>query len=177
MESSRKKEYLKKLTFVAVMTAIAVICSLNFPLGLTFRIGSELKFSPVFIAVAVTANIYGFKEAGFVAAVSDLIQGLCFGSIMPLITVVNLLIGIVFGLFLKNNCKVINITLSVLITQIIGSFVLISISLHLWYGIPYVPMLYFRALQTGITIIAEIIILLILFKAIKLPEKLKKILK
>lgn len=175
MEIPKNKNYIRRLAVVSVMTAIAVICSLTFPMGLTFRIGDTIKLSPVFIIIGLVGNIYGWKEAALVSSLSDLIQGFAFGSISPLITLVKLLTGICFGLFLKNSRSIIRIVLCVLTTEIIGSFLLISAILIFRYGAPIFPTMYLRAIQTVILIVIEIICLWFLMRVFNLPQKLKKI--
>ena len=167
--------YIKRIAVLSVMTALAVICSLTFPAGLTFRVGEFMKFSPIFIIIGIVGSIYGWKEAGLVAFISDLIQGLLFGNLSLLIAIANLVSGIIFGLLLHNTKSVFKIVLSVILTQIICSFGMISAVLFFKFGLPFYPTIYWRILQTAIFIIIEIPVLCLLIKGIKLPNKLKKI--
>lgn len=167
--------YLKRVALVGVMTALAVICSLSFPMGFTFRVGEFMKFSPIFVVIGITGYLYGWKEAGIVALLSDLIQGLLFGNLSILIALANLLSGIIFGLLLHNKKSVFNITVAVIITQLVCSLGIISAVLFLKFGLPIFPTIYWRILQTAIFIAAEIPVLILLIKVINLPDKLKKI--
>ena len=158
------------------MTALAVICSSNFPYGLTIRVGSFMKFSPVFIIIGLVAATYGVWEAALVAFLSDLIQSLTAGlGVSPAILIISTLTGLCFGFFLKGNkLNLINIILSVLITQVLGSLGLTTAVLCLRYGLPFTPTIYWRMLQTVILITLEIPILKLLLINADIPNKLKK---
>lgn len=167
------KEFTKKIAFMGVMTAITAICSLTFPYGLTFRVGEFMKMSPVFIVVAITGKIYGPVPAGIVAFLGDLIQGILFGNISPLISAINLLVGLCFGL-LKYRDGLLPIVVTVLITQTVGSLVLTSSVLFFRYGMPVFPTLWFRVLQTAILIAVEIPVLYLLLERVQIHKKLIK---
>lgn len=176
MEKSKASTNIKKITVLAVMTALAVICSSNFPYGLTVRVGSFIKLSPVFIIIGIIASTYGWWEAALVAFLSDLIQSLTAGlGLSPAILLISTLTGLCFGLFLKGaKTNLLNITLSVLITQLVGSLGLTTAVLCLRYGMPFTPTIYWRLLQTAILIVLEIPALKLLLINADLPGKLKK---
>lgn len=158
---------------MGVMTALTAICSMTFPYGLTFRVGDFMKMSPVFIVVALTGKIYGPVPAGTVALLGDLVQGLLFGQISPLISAVNFFVGLCFGL-LKYRGGLLPIIVTVLITQVIGSLVLTSSVLFFWYGMPVFPTVWFRVLQTVILIAVEIPVLYLLLEKVQIHKKLIK---
>lgn len=176
MKKSNASEHVKKITVLAAMTALAVICSSNFPYGLTVRVGSFMKLSPVFIVIAVVASIYGATAAALVAFLSDLIQSLTAGlGLSPSILIISALTGLCFGLFLRGNrLNTLNIALSVLVTQLVGGLVLTTAVLCIRYGLPFSPTIYWRLLQTVILIAIEIPILKLLLINLDLPYKLKK---
>lgn len=176
MEKSKISTRIQKITILAVMTALAVICSSNFPYGLTIRVGSFMKFSPVFIIIGLVAATYGVWEAALVAFLSDLIQSLTAGlGISPAILVISTLTGVCFGIFLKqSNLNLFNVILSVLITQIVGSLGLTTAVLCIRYGLPFTPTIYWRMLQTIILITLEIPILKFLLINADIPNKLQK---
>lgn len=171
-----KQNLTRRLVFMGVMTALAVICSLDFPLGFTFRVAGFMKFSPAFLIVGITASVCGYKEAGLVSLLTDVIQGFLFGNFSVLIAVINLLVGICFGLFLYKKSSILNIVSSVLITQIVGSLILITAVLCFRFGMPFIPTIYWRELQTVIMIAVEIPVLWLFIKVIKIPEKITRIL-
>lgn len=167
---------IKKITVLAMMTALAVICSAQFPYGLTFRIGTVVKLSPLFIIIGIVAATYGVLEAALVAFLSDLIQSLTAGlGVSPAILMISTLTGLCFGLFLKpGRLNTFSIVTAVLITQLIGSLLLTTLVLHIRYGIPLLATLWWRVLQTVIMILVEIPVLKILLIDIKIQNKLKR---
>lgn len=173
---NQSKFKLRRLAFLGVMTALAAVCSLSFPLGLTIRIGEFIKMSPAFLVVAIVGNMYGFKEAALVSFLSDLIQSLLFGGFSPLISLISVLSGACFGLLLHGTNKIKRIVLSVLITQIIGSLILTTCILCIWYSLPVIPTIYFRIIQTVIMIAVEIPVLILFLRIIDINSRLNRIL-
>ena len=174
MNTQKNRWHLRRVAVLGVMTAIAVVCSLTFPMGLTVRIGDFMKLSPVFLIIAIVGNMYGWKEAALVSFLSDLLQGLIFGGFSPLISLTALLSGACFGWFLKGNKSISKIVISVLITQIIGSLIITTTVLCVWYSLPFYPTIYFRILQTAILIAIEIPVLILFIKVLDIGIKLKK---
>ena len=172
----QKENITRKLVFMGVMTALAVICSLDFPLGFTFRVAGFMKFSPAFLIVGIVASVCGWKQAGLVSLLTDVIQGFLFGNFSILIALINLLMGICFGLFLYKKSSIFNICAAVVLTQIIGSLTLITAVLCVRFGMPFIPTIYWRGLQTVIMIAVEIPVLWLFIRVIKIPDKIAKIL-
>ncbi len=162
----------QKIAILAILTALAAICSLTFPLGLTVRIGDFIKLSPAFLPICIAGSIFGWKGSATVALLSDLIQGALFGSISPLISLISLLTGAVFGLLLHNKKDLWRIVCAVLLTQLVGSMILTTTVLCLRYGMPLFPTVYWRALQTVILIALQIPILYLLLNVFDIPNKL-----
>ncbi len=175
MQEYIKKSRLRRLAVLGVMTALAAVCSFTFPMGLTVRIGDFIKLSPAFLIIAIVGNMYGWKESALVAFLSDLIQSLLYGGFSPLISLIALLTGACFGLLLKGNKSISKIVISVLVTQIIGSLILVTAVLHFQYGMPFQPLIYFRLLQTAILIVLEIPLLILFIKILDISGKIKKI--
>ena len=175
MQKNVKKSYLKRLAVLGVMTALAAVCSITFPMGLTVRVGDFMKLSPAFLIIGIVGNMYGWKESALVAFLSDLIQSLMFGGFSPLISLIALLSGACFGWLLKGTKSVSKIIFSVLTTQIVGSFILTTTVLCIWYSLPLFPTIYFRILQTVILIAVEIPVLILFIKVLNIGDKLKKI--
>ena len=172
MQVNTGKSAAKNVAVLGIFSALAVVSST----WLTLRVGEFIKISPVFLVVALAANMYGVWGAALVAFVSDLIQSLISGlGFSPLISAVNVFCAVIFGLILHNSKSFSGITLSVLITQIIGGLVLNTLALHLYFGIPLVPMVYWRALQCGILIVAEILTLWLVLSVLDVPSRLKSI--
>ncbi len=105
----------RKITFVALLTAISVVLRLlGFPQNSTFRI--ELGFLPI----TLIASIYGPIYSGLSYLVADIIGTLCTGQLpLPTITVCKILTGIIYGFFFyKRKRSFVKIVCSVLCISI-----------------------------------------------------------
>lgn len=172
MQNYKTQSTARSVAVLGIFTALAVVSSL----WLTVRVGEFIKISPVFLVVALAGNMYGVLGAVTVAFISDLLQALMAGlGFSPLISAVNVFCAVIFGLALKNTRKFSRIVVSVLVTQIIGGLVLNTLALHLYFGMPLVPMVYWRALQCGVLIVAQTFVLWLVFSVLDIPSKLKAI--
>ena len=172
MQNYKTQSTARNVAVLGIFTALAVVSSM----WLTVRVGEFIKISPVFLVVALAGNMYGVLGAVTVAFISDLLQALMAGlGFSPLISAVNVFCAVVFGVALKNSKKFSRIVFSVLVTQIIGGLVLNTLALHLYFGMPLVPMVYWRALQCGILIIAQIFVLWLALSVLNVPLKLKNL--
>lgn len=172
----KERKFIKAVAFLGLMSALAVVCAGVFPMGLTIRIGEFVKLSPVFIVVALAGNLYGWWGGMLVAFIGDFLQSVFAGlGISPLILIINMLSGACFGWLMHNKVSLLRITVSVLLTQIIGSLCFTTLVLRFRLGIPMIPMIYWRIAQTVILIFAEIILLWLIFKAFNLPQKIKRL--
>ena len=172
MQNYKTQSTARNVAVLGIFTALAVVSSM----WLTVRVGEFIKISPVFLVVALAGNMYGVLGAVTVAFISDLLQALMAGlGFSPLISAVNVFCAVVFGVALKNSKKFPRIVFSVLVTQIIGGLVLNTLALHLYFGMPLVPMVYWRALQCGVLIVAQTFVLWLVFSVLDIPSKLKAI--
>lgn len=172
MQNYKTQSTARNVAVLGIFTALAVVSSM----WLTVRVGEFIKISPVFLVVALAGNMYGVLGAVTVAFISDLLQALMAGlGFSPLISAVNVFCAVVFGVALKNSQKFSRIVVSVLVTQIIGGLVLNTLALHVYYGIPLVPMVYWRAVQCGVLIVVQILVLWLVLSVFDIPSKLKAI--
>ena len=153
----------KVLTTIAILTALSVVFSLFF----TFRVGTFLKFSPVFIAVALAAKAYGVTGGVLVAVMSDFIQYLMFPSngFSVGIFISNVLLGLVFGIFLHNDINFKKILSATLISQTVCTVLiptLFWVYIEKWY--PTIEsIIYWRILQALIMFVLMIIVFYLIF--------------
>ncbi len=174
MQKQKNRFNLRRLTLLGVMTALAAVCSFTFPLGLTIRIGEFIKMSPAFLIIGIVGNMYGWKEAALVSFLSDLLQALLFGGFSPFISLASVLIGICFGLLLKNTKSISRIIISVLLTQGVISLIIVTAILCFQYGMPFIPLIYFRIAQTVLLIAIEIPVLILFIRVLDISYKLYK---
>ena len=171
MEKSYRHYYTRRISVLAVMTALAVISSLSFPMGLTFRVGTFIKISPVFIVTALTGCLYGWT---LVAVLADIIQGMLFGGVSWLIVLTKVFTGAMFGLFLHKSYRITRIIIAVAVTQIIGSLGLTSLALMLEYGMT-VEGFYLRIVQTAVQLCLQPVVLWLLLPVADLPARIKRL--
>ena len=100
----KKKSAVRKLCLLSMLTAITVILAIY----ATFRVGNQIKIAMKFVTVFITGAVFGPLAAGIVAAVSDVLNAVLVpvGPLLPQITAVEFLYGVIFGLAFykaKNN--------------------------------------------------------------------------
>ena len=90
----------RKICLMGILCAITVVLALC----ATFRVGTQMKLSLKFISVFVSGAVLGPIPAMLIAGVSDMANAF----IMPVgpwlwqITLTELLVGLIFGIFFKN---------------------------------------------------------------------------
>lgn len=153
------------LSTVAILTAMLVVISMFCTIK-TDAVNITLTFIPVVIA----ARLYGAPGAAAVAGLGDIIGWIFhpIAALYPPITITSMVVGIIFGLFLKNNIKFTRILISVIITQLIISTFVTPLWLSLLYNTPYISYLLVRIPQilimTGVELVVIPVILNVLEK-------------
>lgn len=96
-----KKLTLKSFCILSLLTAITVVLSVY----CTLRIGNVIKIPFKFISVFITASLFGPLWGGTVAALGDILNVFLApsGAWLPPITVIEFLMGAVFGIFFYNR--------------------------------------------------------------------------
>ncbi len=93
----RQKITTRKICLLGVFAAITAI------LGIfaTFRIGNQIKIPLKFITVFITGALFGPLSGGLVASIADILNAVLVpvGPIMPQITAVEFLYGVIYGAF------------------------------------------------------------------------------
>lgn len=167
---------IETIVTIAILIALSVVCSM----ALTVRVGTALKFSPVFVVSALAARRYGPLVAGLVALMADIIQFFMFPTGLPFsfgICLSGVLSGIILGWFMSKKVDFKRIVAGVLSSQILCSLILTTfVMVYVESWSPLFPLVYWRALQTIIMIVIEIILLYQLFVKIDLA-KITKIVK
>ncbi len=151
----------KSFSMIGILVAMEIILA-RF---LSFQTWN-LKIGFSFIPIMVTAVLYGALQAGLVAAIGDIIGALLFpsGTYFPGFTLTAFLTGIIFALFLKKKQSGINILLSVLLVQIIGSLFMNTLWISILYGSPFIPLFITRIYQTIIMSVVQVIVINVLCK-------------
>ncbi len=174
MQSKSNSQHIRMVAVLGVLSALAVVFSLPFPSGFTVRIGEFLKFSPMFLAVALAGSTYGWWAGAMVGFIGDFFQALLSGlGISPFLLAVSTLNGLVFGLLLHNTKSIWKIVTAVLLTQFIGGLLLTTLVLKIQYGMPIFPTVYWRLLQVSLMTVVEILLLVLTVKTADLPTRFK----
>lgn len=118
------------------MAVFAILIAAQFVISqfLTFQVWN-IKISFSFIPVVIAARLYGAVGAAEVAGIGDII-GVMFrpvGIWFPPITISAMLVGAIFGLFLKKSDSFIRILISVLISEFVFSLFITPLWLTILY--------------------------------------------
>lgn len=118
------------------MAVFAILIAAQFVISqfLTFQVWN-IKISFSFVPVVIAARLYGAVGAAEVAGIGDII-GVIFrpvGIWFPPITISAMLVGAIFGLFLKKSDSFIRILISVLISEFVFSLFITPLWLTILY--------------------------------------------
>jgi len=155
----------KQLVVSALLCAISVIFG-KLP---AIDLSSVLRISFENLPIILAGFAYGPLIGGFVGGVADVLGCLLKGyAINPIITLgavsVGAIAGVVSFLLFKRSYKTVPLLLSVVLSHIVGSIVIKTAGLYLWYE-SLRPTLIFRLPIYAITAACEFVILLLLFKS------------
>lgn len=132
----KPKTSVRTLTVLALLTAMSII----FARVLTISTGF-LRFNLGALPVLLAAVLFGPWSGFAVGAVADMIGGVLSGyAINPLITLGAGAIGLCTGLgwrYLPGKNLTLRLGLSILLGQCVGSIVINSLALYLFYNYPW----------------------------------------
>ena len=126
----------------------------------------NLKIGFSFVPIVVTAMLFGGVYAGLVGAIGDIIGAILFpvGPYFPGFTITAFLNGVIFAFFLKKKPTFMNIVISVLLVQIVGSLGLNTFWISMLYGSPFWPLFATRIYQTIVMSVVQIVVTYVLSK-------------
>ena len=171
-----KKFSTKALVICSLLSALSIVCGkfLAIPVGDTMRFSFES--TPLFLAGFMFGPVIG----GIVAFVADILGSILRGyDINPLITLGAVFIGVSGGLSYKlfeNMPLFFRIFFSVLLAHVIGSVLIKSLGLYLFYHTPFTVLILGRSINYLIMIFIDTVVLYFLYKSRsfkKLLESLK----
>ncbi len=150
-------------------------------------IGDMMRFSVSFIPVVIAARKFGILASTAVYGLGDLVGAIVFptgGAFFPGYTLTAAIVGLIFGLYLKPSkkeetrlSKNVKIVLSVLSTQLVGSFLLNSFWRSFQTGTPYGAVLMTRLPQCLVSAVIQSLFMILFLdricKVIKLPSSIK----
>lgn len=129
---------LKKLCILSLMTAITAILSIY----CTFRIGNAIKIPFKFVSVFLSAVMFGPFWGGIIAVLGDILNVFLApsGPWIPMITAIEFLNGIVFGVFFyKHSYESKSYYVRTLICCLILLFIDMILTSSVLTGVGYFP--------------------------------------
>ena len=133
-ETKSRKVNVKLSTQTMAVFAILIAAQFVISQFLTLQVWN-IKISFSFVPVVIAARLYGAVGAAEVAGIGDII-GVIFrpvGIWFPPITISAMLVGAIFGLFLKKSDSFIRILISVLISEFVFSLFITPLWLTILY--------------------------------------------
>ncbi len=175
MKGRERRSSVRILVTLSALSAIGII------LGkfLAFNVTEFMRFSLENITIIFSGIVFGPLLGAVVGAVQDLVGCLAVGyTINPIITLGSALIGAVSGavwLMAKRLSAPLRLGLSVLISHLLGSVIVKSIGLAVFYSLPFDVTALWRLLNYTIVGTVEAFILYYLFKSKQLLSQINKI--
>lgn len=164
-----------------VLVTLSALCAIGIILGkfLAFNITEFMRFSLENITIIFSGIIFGPIYGAVVGAVQDIVGCLAVGyTINPIITLGSAAIGAVSGLIFRLAKKMppyLKVSLSVAAAHILGSVLIKSTGLALYYALPFVATVLWRILNYVIVGAVEVALLITLLKSKQLLAQINKI--
>lgn len=159
-----KLKNLKVLSCIALFVAISIVTGkfLAISIGDVFRISFEN------LTIILAGMMFGPVPGALAGICADLLGCILRGyNIIPVLTVGAALIGFVSGILYNSLDKIPNfwrVFVSCLISHIIGSVIVKTIGLSLYYEMPFLETIILRSLNYLIVFAAETFVLTLLVK-------------
>ena len=165
---------LKIMLTAAIFSAISIVCG-KF---LAISVGDTLRFSLENLPIILSGVIFGPTVGAFTGLVADIVGCILRGyAINPILTLASVLIGFLAGAvyYILNKLNFhLQLAFTILICHTIGSVIIKTIGLCLWYATPFYATLISRIVNYIIVAAAEFIILDILLSNKSFRKNLSK---
>ena len=150
----------KDLVMLALLIGLNIVLSRLVPLINVWN----MKISLTFVTLLIAGYLYGPLGGALVGGVGDLIGSLLFpiGAYNPLFTLTAVISGLIFGIFLYNNTKLINTVLACVINQIGCSLLLNTWFISIVYNASFKALLSTRVIQAAVMLVIEFIVIRLL---------------
>lgn len=155
---------------IRVLTAVAMLSAMSIILGkyLAFPIGNILRFSFENLPVILAGIAFGPIVGAITGVVADLVGCVLVGyAINPVVTLGAAIIGFTAGAVYKLTKSVSllpRITLCVLIAHLLGSVVIKTVGLAVFYSMPVYMLMLWRVLNYLIVGLAELALVYFIMK-------------
>ena len=137
----------------------------------------NMKIGLTFIATFAGAYLYGPWAGAIVGSLGDFLGATLFpiGAYFPGFTLNCALTGVVFGLLLYKKQSPVRVVLAAVIDQVGISMWITPLWISILYGSPYWPLVLTRLPQTGVMLVAEIVVLLVMIKVMDRVKRAESI--
>ncbi|MBR5140442.1 MAG: folate family ECF transporter S component [Clostridia bacterium] len=150
MHYSYKQRALRLVVFCALLAAISIVTGKY----LAFNMGEFLRFSFENLPIIFAGMAFGPVAGALVGAVADLIGCLLVGyAINPIITLGAVSIGLISGLYRYTEfisgrfARTVRLSLTVLTSHLVGSVLIKSFGLSVFYDMPLIMLMLWRLLN------------------------------
>ena len=171
----------KRDSSLKFVLALSLLCSFGIVLGkfLAFNITEFMRFSLENLTIIFSAVAFGPLAGLTVGVVQDVVGCIAAGYLLnPIITLGSGLVGLVAGVVYLTSKKapgLLRITLTVALAHLVGSVLLKTLGLAIYYSLPFGVTLAWRLLNYAIVGTLEIILLIYLTKSKLLLSKIEEI--
>ncbi len=180
MRYTKGKRALRLTVFSALLSAVSIVCGKY----LAFNIGEFIRFSFENLPIIFAGMAFGPIVGMAVGAVSDLVGSLLVGyAINPIITLGAVAVGLVSGAsyFFKGKggkfSHLIKISLTAAASHLVGSVLIKSVGLAVFYDMPLIILMLWRLLNYLIVGSLEGFILYHLLKNKRISHEIASIMK
>ena len=180
MNYSTAQRALRLTVFGALLSAVSIVCGKY----LAFNMGEFIRFSFENLPIIFAGMAFGPLVGACVGAVADLIGCLLVGyAINPIITVAAAVIGLISGLSIFMPAPhsrlgyTLKISATVLAAHFIGSVLIKSFGLSVFYDMPLIALMLWRLLNYVIVGALEGFILYHIMKNKTIELEIRKIMK
>ena len=145
-----------------ILATLGVLVAMEVVLNRFLSINAwNIKIGFSFVPVAIGAMLYGPLGGGAVGALGDFLGAILFpiGAYFPGFTLTSFLMGAVLGTFLHQNQTLPRTAAAVGINQFILGLLLNSFWISLLYGVPYLPLLSTRIVQSILLTVVQLIVI------------------
>ncbi|HOD93078.1 MAG TPA: folate family ECF transporter S component [Clostridia bacterium] len=155
----------RRIAILSLLTALTVILAKLLAINLQFvRIGVE------FVSIALGSILFGPAWGALSAVLADILGGFLFptGPYSPLISIVAVANGLIYGFFLYNKEITARRTVFTVLTKaFVSDFLLMSIALYVLYKIPIDELFIARSIKTAAVIIIETLIIYFVLRPVR----------
>ena len=161
---------LSSLKSLKVMITVALFSAISFLFGkfLAIPVGDYMRFSFENLPIILSGIMFGPFTGALCGIAADIIGCILRGyAINPILTLGAAIIGFVSGFLYKLSYKCrlsVKLALSVFVSHIIGSVIIKTIGLSIWYSSPFLVTLGWRTINYVVVSLAEFIVLAIILR-------------